>query len=174
MGAITKKKAKRTLSPKQMKALVALTSGQSHKKAAELAGVSEATISNWMRTNLFHKEFTKAMERMRYAFEARVVAAGQDAIAVIHKELDNPDVEIRLKAGTSLANNAVRIGSRYKELEVSGALPAQQPMIIFPQDTKMPWNSKPVEVVVDAKAVVVDAKAKELPSGSEDDETSGD
>lgn len=158
---------KKLLTPKQMKALVALTSGLTNRKAAELAGVSEATICNWIRTNAFHKEFTKAMERMRYAFEARVISAGQDAIAVVHKELDNPDVEIRLKAGTSLANNAVRVGSRYKELEVSGALPSAQPLVIFPEGTKMPWNAKPVEVIVSTTA-------REIPEKTGENEDSND
>jgi hypothetical protein len=162
MGALTATK-KKPLTPKQMKALVALAAGSTHKRAAEIAGVTENTIGNWIKLNTFHREFSKAMERMRYQFEARVIAAGQDAIAVVHKELENKDVEIRLKAGTSLANNAVRVGTRYKELEVSGALPAPQPMIVFPAGTSMPWNAAPVNVI-NMKEEVVDAEeAKELP-----------
>lgn len=164
MGTLTKKKL---LTPKQMKALVALTAGMTQKKAAELAGVSEATINNWLRLNAFHKEFRKAMERMRYEFEARTISAGLDGVAVIHKELNHADVEVRLKAGTALANNAVRVGSRYKELEVSGALPAAQPLVVFPDGTQMPWNAKPV-------SVIVDVKARELPEKSGDNEDNND
>jgi hypothetical protein len=154
------------LTPKQMKALVAIASGLTHKKAAELVGVNENTIGVWTRLPIFSREFQKTMERMRYQFEARVVAAGQDAVAVIHKELDNKDVDVRLKAGVALANNAVRVGTRYKELESAGALPSQTPMIVFPAGTVLPWNSTPISV---ATPDVVDAEeVKELPESTED------
>jgi hypothetical protein len=170
MGALAK--TKKTLTPKQIKALVVLSTGSTYKKAAEVAGVSEATIGKWVRLNHFHREFTKAMERMRYQYEARAIAAGQDALAVVHKELQNDEAELRLKAGATLVNNATRLGTRYKELEVSGALPAPQPMIIFPTGTTMPWNSSPVKVanhLEDGK--VVDAEeVKELPEGTKEDE----
>jgi len=165
MGALTKT-SKKKLTPKQLKALTVLATGGTHKKAAAVAGVSENTIANWTKENEFHREFQKAMERMRYQFEARAIAAGQDAIAVVHRELENKDVETRLKAGNTLIGASVRLGTRYKELEVSGALPAPQPMIIFPEGTNMPWNAKPVDVI--------NVTAKELPEKTDSEEEDGD
>ena len=167
MGALTKKDKKKSLTPKQMKALTVLATGGTWAKAAEAAGVGKTTISKWVRLNEFHRELTKAMERMRYAFESRAIAAGQDAIAVAHNELKHKDADIKLKASNILVGAAVRLGSRYKELEVSGALPAPQPMIIFPDNTRMPWNAKPVDVIVDVKA-------KELPEKIDEEEEDGD
>lgn len=166
---------KKELKPKQIQALILLAEGKSHRSVAEAVGVSQKTLSIWKREDLFHKEFKKAMERMRYEFEARIVAAGQNAVVAVNKELENPSAELRIKAGATLVNAAVRLGARYKELEVTGAIPTT-PIVVFPEGTNMPWNAKPIGVDIEAskaaeKDEVVEAELvqpQQLESGEED------
>ncbi len=110
--------------------------------AANKAGVSTTTIHEWMRNEKFNEEYRLAMERQRSMFESAVIAIAAKGNKVIYEMMDSPDPEMKLEAAKISVNSAVRMVTRYKELQVQGFIAPVQPLVIFPAETKLPWAAK--------------------------------
>lgn len=135
------KRAKKELNQKQYKALALLVAGQTHEQAAAEAGVTTKRVRDWLRDSRFSEELRLAMERMRQTFESRVMGLANNAAVVVQDMLTDEKDKTRQLEGAKLAfNAAVRLSTRYKELQVEGYVPPAQPLIVFPQGTKFSWQ----------------------------------
>lgn len=155
--------AKKTVTPKQIKALVILATGGSNEKAAVAASVTPATIRNWTRDETFSEELRLTMERTRHQFESRVMQVANNAMVVVQDAMSSPSAEVRLKGANLALNAAVRLSTRYKELQVEGYVPPPTPMIVFPAGTKQPWaNTKMLAAPEMPEGGIVDVEAIEV------------
>lgn len=157
------KKPNKDLTPKQVKALMALSVGKTQAEAASLSHVQGNTIRTWMKDETFREELRLTMERMRQQFESRVMLVANNAMSVVQKMLSDKDKDIQAKGANLALNAAVRLSTRYKELQVEGYVPPPAPMIILPSDTKMPWQQKALpppppmpEEIVEVEPIEVD------------------
>jgi hypothetical protein len=164
----TKLEVAKKLTPKQQKALMALALGQTNEKAAEAAGVSQSAVAAWLKREEFKRELRSAMERIRSMFEGRIMALASNAAAVVQDLMNAttvvnnkvvPDMELRAKGANLALSAAVKIATRYKELQVEGYAPPAAPLIVFPSGTVMPWNNtqslKSLPVTIDVEADIV-------------------
>ena len=153
---------KKDLAPKQHKALMALAVGKSIGESGKIAKVTSRTMSNWMKDEDFREELRTAMERMRQQFESRIMQVANNAAVVVQEMLVSPSVEVRAKGANLALNAAVRLSTRYKELQVEGYVPPPRPMIIFPEGTKAPWMAKALAPAPAQPEHVVDVEAIEV------------
>jgi DNA-binding CsgD family transcriptional regulator len=168
-------RTKRTdISPKQSKALALLAVGQSQAQAAQGAGVNHNTVTNWMRDEKFRAELRLMMERTRQQFESRVMQVANNAMVVVQELLKDGDKGIRAKGANLALNAAVRLSTRYRELQVEGAV-QPTPLVIFPDGTRLPWAQKALAAPEhtqlsdpDDDGDIVDVEAKEIDGGGGD------
>lgn len=153
---------KKDLTAKQTKALMALSVGKSQVEASKLANVREGTMRGWMKDETFREELKMTMERMRGQFEARIMQVANNAAVVVQGMLTDQNAEIRAKGATLALNAAVRLSTRYKELQVEGYVPPPRPMIIFPDGTKPPWMNKALPPAPEVPEGVVEVEAIEV------------
>jgi hypothetical protein len=155
---------KKELTAKQHKAIAALSVGKSQADASKLAQVRAATMREWMKDDGFREELRQTMERMRGQFESRIMQVANNAAVVVQQMLVDPSMDVRAKGATLALNAAVRLSTRYKELQMEGYVPPPRPFIIFPEGTQQPWMAKalpeppepPKDMVIDAEAIEVD------------------
>ena len=165
--AVSKKK----LTPKQLQVLTALVAGNSYEGAANLASINTSTISGWMRDSLFYEEYRLGMERQRAIFESRMVALSNKAGKVVSDFLDSSNPEHRLEAAKISINSAVRLSARYKELQVQGFIQPAQPLVVFPEGTKLPWASKaPLPAMPELPEGIIDVDAEDVSDSEGNDE----
>jgi hypothetical protein len=153
--------AKKDLSPKQVKALLVLSVGQSQERAAKEAGVQTKTVNLWLKEERFREELRLTMERMRHQFESRVMSVANNAMVVVQELLTHKEPLLRLKGAQLALNSATRLSTRYKELQVEGYVPPPAPMIVITDGMKDPiFNpstpTKQLEAVIDAEAKEID------------------
>lgn len=110
---------------------------------AHKAGITVSTIHEWMRDSKFNEEYRLSMERQRSMFESAVIAIAAKGNKVIYEMMDSKDPEMKLEAAKISVNSAVRMVTRYKELQVQGFIAPVHPLVIFPAETKLPWAAKP-------------------------------
>jgi hypothetical protein len=143
-------KKKTDLTPKQVKALAVLSLGQTQAAAAKEAGVTQNTLTLWMKDEEFRDELRLLMERMRNQFESRVMLAANDGMAVIQQAMRSEDPEMAFKAANSSVAAGVRLVSRYKQLQVEGYVPPPAPMIVIPEGAHHPiFNPAQLPDVID-------------------------
>ena len=154
---------KEALSPRQQKAIMALAVGRSQADAAKLAQCRAATLRDWMKNNSFRDELRETMERMRQQFESRIMQVANNAAVVVQQMLTDPNMDVRAKGATLALNAAVRLSTRYRELQVEGFVPVPPPLIVFPDGTRQPWMNKALppppsrpDDVIEAEAIEVD------------------
>jgi len=133
---------KKELTPKQIKGLSALSVGKTQAEAATIAGVHMRTLKLWLKDEDFREELRVTMERMRHQFESRVMVVANNAMGVVQEMLGSPSVEVRVKGANLALNAAVRLSTRYKELQVEGYVPPPAPMIVMPEGTMLPWQNR--------------------------------
>lgn len=151
-------KTRDQLTPKQIKAIALLAYGQTHQRVAQEVGVTEATVRGWISRNPFKKELTRTMERVREAFEARMFALGHNATAIVNEMMTSNDQEQKVEGAKISINAAVRLASRYKELQVEGFAPAV-PLIVFPSGTTPPWAGTPPTLPPPTEGTTIDVEA---------------
>lgn len=156
------------LSPKQVKALMVLSVGQSQLKAAQEAGVQEKTVNLWMKNDTFRDELRLTMERMRQQFESRVMSVANNAMVVVQELLTHKEPLFRLKGAQLALNSATRLSTRYKELQVEGYVPPPAPMIVIADGSKHPiFNPatlpKQLQAVIDVEATETDGNPDTTP-----------
>ena len=157
-------KKREELTPKQITALTVLSLGQSHKEAAKEAGVNNNTITLWMKDETFRNELRLYMERRRQQFESRVMQVANNAMVVVQELLTDKNQDVRAKGAQLALNAAVRLSTRYKELQVEGYVPPQ-PLVVFPPGTRLPWAQKalaaPEHTEISDEDDVIDVEASE-------------
>lgn len=134
-----------TLTPTQDLAAVQLGHGMSIEKVAVDAGVNERTVRRWMREDDFRLAMREALDRARYRLEARLFALSDHATVIVQRLMNSKSDDQQYHGAKLALGNAVRMAARYRELQIEGYVP-QTPMIVFPQGTRMPWNSLPLPV----------------------------
>jgi hypothetical protein len=122
-----------------------------------------------MKEHEFREELRLAMERMRHQFESRIVGLANNAAVVVQEAMESKDLETRMDAAKTAINAAVRMATRYKELQVEGYVPPPQPMIILPPGSRMPWENAPVPT-----SLPIDVEATEITGEAETDEPGSD
>ena len=159
-------KAKQKLTPKQIKVIQLIVSGQTQDQAQKTAGINDSTMRRWLRDNVFADEVRLALERMRQTFEARVMGLANNAAVVVGNMIESKDHEKQLEGAKLAFNAAVRLSTRYKELQVEGYVAPAQPLVVFPPGTKFPWQGKAQpqlpEAPLEIEADVVDVEATEV------------
>jgi hypothetical protein len=115
-----------------------------------------------LKDDTFLEEKRLAMERMRHQFESRVMLVANNAMSIVQEAMQAKDMETRLKGANLALNAAVRLSTRYKELQVEGYVPPPAPMIVLPSDTKMPWQQKALSAAPPPPADVVEVEAIEV------------
>lgn len=153
------------LSPRQHKAIMALAVGKTQADAAKLAHCRSDTMRTWMKDETFRDELRETMERMRHQFESRIMQVANNASIVVQQMLVHPDMEIKAKGATLALNAAVRLSTRYKELQVEGFVPQPPPLIVLPEGTKAPWMNKALPAPPPQPDDVIDAEAIEVDKG---------
>ena len=133
---------KKELSPRQHKAIMALSVGKTQAEASRLAHCRPDTMRSWMKDEEFRDELRDTMERMRHQFESRIMQVANNAAVVVQQMLMHKDMEIKAKGATLALNAAVRLSTRYKELQVEGYVQAPPPLIVLPEGTKAPWMAR--------------------------------
>src|SRR5258706_13863510 len=113
------------LNPKQQRALQMILLGATNQQVSNEGGVAEGTVSGWRRRPNFSAEIRKAMEHQRQVVEANINRLAMKAFRVIDEVLDamngeHPDYERRLEGAKIALASAVRMGARYKEVQVEG------------------------------------------------------
>jgi len=169
------------ITPKHERAIAILANGGSYDRAAEAAGTSAKQIYTWMHNDSFRSELRKTMERSRHMFEGRVFSVGNNAIIhvqdalmatkmafdpVAKRMVEVPDTQRRDKAAEVALLMAVRLANRYKELQIEGFAPPAQPLIVFPQGTRMPWAATellPAPLPHEVEAEIVDGDREPSP-----------
>lgn len=150
---------KKDLNARQYKAIAMLSVGQTYARAAEAAGVKTGTIKLWMSNEKFSNEVRNTSERIREAFQARIFALAQNGAAIVNEMMSSDQNLDRRAEGAKIAiGSAVRLLSRYKELQIDGYAPTV-PMVVFPPGTTMPWANKslPESETIDVEADVVES-----------------
>lgn len=119
------------LTPRQTRAVMLIAAGQSNEGTAIAIGVAERTVNAWMRQDAFKDELKAAMERWRQMFEGRIFGLAANACVIVENMM-RPDAPADVRAeGARLAiNAAVKLVTRYKELQVEGFVPP--PMFVLP------------------------------------------
>jgi hypothetical protein len=136
---------KKTLAPKQIKAIALLSSGLSQDKVAEEVGVQYNTIVEWQKSDLFREELRITAERARQTFESRVFNLANNSAVIVGDMIQDTKNKERQLEGVKLAfGAAVRLANRYKELQVEGFIAPTQPLVVFPPGTQFPWKNKAV------------------------------
>jgi transposase-like protein len=157
------KKKRETLSAKQHQAIAELTGGQTQEKAAQLVGVNKNTLSKWMNDELFMREVRLVSERARMQFESRLNVAANDGLAVMQKAMRSDDGNRALKAAVAAVNAEVKVGERYKKLQVEGFIAPAPMIVIAPGEPHPIFNPQPLP-----QADVIDTTAEELDGDSGD------
>ena len=169
MNELATQDKKQKLTPKQIEVLALIVSGHTYEGASAASGVAVATINAWMKKSAFNEEYRLGMERFRNIFESRMMALAQKASTKISQFMDSANPEVSLEASKITINAAVRLNNRYKELQVQGFIAPVQPLVIFPEGTKLPWAVKDALPMLPAIPEVIDAEATDVES-DEDDE----
>ena len=102
------------LSIKQRKAIEALALGHTRIKAGEIAQVQERTIYNWLNTQLFKEELSKAREIVLMVGVTRLIGKADLAIDILSKGAEGKE-EItadQIRSSNYLLNH----GKAYTEL----------------------------------------------------------
>ena len=155
MPAKKKKKDKDELTPRQIQGLSALSVGSTQGDAAKAAKVNVETVRGWMKEDVFRTELRLSMERFRQQFESRMLLVANNATIVVQKMLNDKSIDIQAKGATLALNAAVRLSTRYKELQVEGYIPPPVPMIMLPVGTVQPWaNQKALPAPVNPEDIV--------------------
>jgi len=160
--------AKKGLTPKQNRALLVLAAGQTQEAAAQAAGVRRQRVQVWMKEHEFREELRLSMERLRHQFESRIVGLANNAAVVVQEAMEHPDLATRMEAAKTAINAAVRMATRYKELQVEGYVPPPTPMIMLPPGSKMPWENAAVSVTTPLPETI-DVEATEIPEEPTDE-----
>lgn len=106
------------LNSKQRKAIEALALGETRIKASEIAGVTEPTIYNWLKTAEFREELSRAREIVLSLGVSRLVGKIDGAIEVLSKASEGsegavpPVTSDQIRASNYLLNH----GKAYTEL----------------------------------------------------------
>jgi hypothetical protein len=161
--------AKKKLTPRQERAVMVLAVGQKNETAAQAAGVGVRSVQKWMKDPTFREELRQTMERMRQVFEGRVMQLANNAAVVVQEMLQDHDPNRRAEGAKLALNAAVRLSTRYKELQMEGYVPPPQPMIVLPPGSRMPWENTPTAALPEA----VEVEATIVGDGTESDD-SGD
>jgi hypothetical protein len=153
------------LTPRQREAIALLVGGMTQKEAASRVGVNPYTLAHWKdRDENFRLELARACAEHRQRLESRVIANGDHGTAVIQQALKGERVpEQQYDSAKFSVGVAVKALARYKELHVDGPAPPPAPLVVFPGDFRLPWNSPAPALgqgIIDAEAEVV---------GSDDD-----
>jgi hypothetical protein len=159
------------LVPRQHKAIAALLAGHNTEGAAAAAEVKPATIRAWMKEGDFREELRLGQERVRQAFESRLMIGAQKGLGVVYKAMDHPNLDTQLEASKIMISSAVRIANRYKELQVEGYIAPAVPLVIFPVGTKLPWANKqlpPAIPVTQFDDEAIDVEATEVEEGKDE------
>lgn len=162
-------KSKKTLSAKQRNALVLLVAGHTQDQAATAIGAHAKTVQEWMRDPFFRDELRLALERTRQIFESRVMGLANNAAVVLGDMIaDDKNKERQLEGVKVAFNAAVRLSTRYKELQVEGVVAPAQPLVVFPAGTKFPWQGQLAlspPPPIDVEATIIDDE----PTGDEEE-----
>jgi len=106
--------------PNHPKALLALLSTSSVKEAAEMCGLSDRTLRNYLSDPEFKQAYDHERLRMFAEGVARLVQGATSAADVFIDELKHSDPDIRIRAARSLwefLSRGVETERRIKELE---------------------------------------------------------
>lgn len=150
-----------------------LATGQKNETAAAAAGVGIRSVQKWMKDPTFREELRQTMERMRQVFEGRVMQLANNAAVVVQEMLTHPDMDRRAEGAKLALNAAVRLSTRYKELQMEGYVPPPQPMIVLPPGSRMPWENAVRTALPEATPDTIDAEATIVGDGTEPDDKSG-
>jgi hypothetical protein len=153
------------LTARQQRAVMVLATGATNEQAASLAGVGNGTITKWMHEEDFRQELSRAMERMRQIFESRMIGLASNAARIVQELMDNQDIDRRTEGAKLALNAAVRLVGRYKELQVDGFIPPNVPLVIFPENARMPWTAPALtsgEAPIDVEGDVVESTEPEI------------
>lgn len=101
-----------SLKPKQIKAIEALARGDSHSVAAELAGVTDRTILNWLqRDPEFQTELARAREGYLRAGVTRLMGSMNSAIDALQRGARGEPVSAEsIRAANYLLSHAKAFG----------------------------------------------------------------
>ena len=87
---------KKELTPRQLRAIQALTTVGDVSKAAAITGVSRDTLYRWMRNEAFKNALTISTHEAISKISRSLVALGESAIATLQKAMDDPNVTINV------------------------------------------------------------------------------
>ena len=95
------------LTPRQYKAIIALLEASSIRQAAELSGIPEKTLHNWLKLPAFDSVYREA----RRAAVQQAIAVGQQAGAAMMRHI--------VKLATTARSEAVQLAAAKTVLEFS-------------------------------------------------------
>lgn len=156
------------ISPKQSRAIMALAVGHNVDRAAAESGISPRKLRKLLREETFRRELDTAMAHIRQMFEGRMMSLANNAATVVQDlmvatkkkgDKEIPDLDTRAKGAQLALGAAVKLATRYKELQVEGFAPPAAPLVLFPESMKAPWLNTPQslpEPVIDVEAEVVE------------------
>lgn len=82
------------LTPRQLKAVQALTTCADVSKAAEVASVSRDTIYRWMRNETFKHALNDSTRQAINRISRSLIALGERAVDTLYKAMTAPEVSI--------------------------------------------------------------------------------
>ncbi len=98
-----------TLTPAQHKAVSALLSEPSVRKAAEVAGVKERTVYNWLKTSAFADEYRSARREATQQAIARLQQySGHAAATLVQLMASGNPAAVRLAAASKVLDLAIK------------------------------------------------------------------
>ena len=96
------------MTAKQQKAIEALLSEPSIRKAASAAGLGEKSIRRWLRLPEFSQAYKEARQRVFADALADLRGATQDAVAALRGAIREETGALRIKAATTVLELSIR------------------------------------------------------------------
>lgn len=84
----------KNLTPKQLKAIEALTACADVSKAAEVSGVSRDTLYRWMRSETFKEALNLSLRQAVNRISRQLITLGERSVETLQKAMSSPDVPI--------------------------------------------------------------------------------
>jgi hypothetical protein len=97
-----------TLTPAQHRAVSALLSETSVRKAAEAAGVKERTLYNWLKTSAFADEYRAARREATQQAIARLQQMSGSAVIVLCQLMAHSTPAVKLGAARTVLEFAIK------------------------------------------------------------------
>lgn len=128
------------LERKWEQAISALLTSRTHAEAAEAAGISEATLTRWLKEPAFQSAYRDARRQVVEGAIGRIQSAASDAVDCLKRNLDAAKPADQIRAALGILDHAIRgieltdLIVRVEELERQLAGEGQDESDVLPLD----------------------------------------